>query len=296
MTVLIAGCGIAGPALGAALARAGIGSHVIEAHAAGEAQAGAFLALAPNGINALRAVGLGDVVAEAGGVPVPDMRFLNARGREIGRLDGGDFARTYGADTHLVRRGALHEQLRDAARAAGVATTFGARITGITEGPGSVSAHLDTGETVEGEVLLGCDGVHSTVRRLAFPDAPVPRYTGVLDCGAWTPVDLPDTRGQRMVWGRRAFFGYVVHDRTAYWFSNVPRGDEPARGEPATLDAGAWIRTLRALHADDPYPVPQILAAADAALGVWPVYDLGPLPTWHTDRVCLLGDAAHAAS
>lgn len=295
MRALIVGGGIAGPALGVALARAGIGSHLVEARPEPGA-GGAFLALAPNGVNALAALRLDGVVVAAGGIELPEIRFCNAAGRRIGHLDNSDAPQRYGAQTHLVRRVRLHEQLLLAARSAGVQVSLGSRLVEITEGPGGVVATLDDGSTHTADVLLGADGVRSTVRRLVLPDAPDPSYTGVLDAGAWTPVDLPDTGGQRMVWGHRAFFGYTVHDGTAYWFSNLARDREPARGELDTVDGAEWLRTLRELHSQDPLPVPQILAAAHESLGLWAVYDLGTLPTWHTARVCLLGDAAHAAS
>jgi 2-polyprenyl-6-methoxyphenol hydroxylase-like FAD-dependent oxidoreductase len=294
MNVLIIGGGVAGPALGVALARAGIPAQIVEARPADQSVTGAFLALAPNGVNALDTIGLPGLVAEAGGVPVPEIRFYNATGREIGLLDAHRDTATYGAEPYLLRRGALCDALLRAARRAGVRVTFGRRLTGLQESATEVLASFDDGSTIAADVVLGCDGVRSAVRRLALSGAPEARYTGVLDCGGWTGVaNLADTGGQRMYWGRRAFFGYVAHAGTAYWFSNVAQAREPARGE---LDSDAWLMRVRTLHADDPDPVPRILAVADSVIGVWPVCDLDDLPTWRTARVCLLGDAAHAAS
>jgi FAD-dependent urate hydroxylase len=99
-----------------------------------------------------------------------------------------------------------------------------------------------------------------------------------------------------MVWGSRSFFGYVADRGTVYWFSNVADDREPNREDDPHLATGTWLRRLRDLHADDPAPVPEILQRADSVRGVWPIYDLSALSTWHTRRVCLLGDAAHAAS
>lgn len=296
MNVLIIGGGITGPALGVALARAGIGSHLVEARPADRTGEGAFLALAPNGMNALATIGLTGLIHRAGGIPLPEMRFYNPAGRQIGYLDAAGAGAEYGAQTHLIRRRELCEALLSAATEAGVRTTFGRRLTGLRQDGRQVVATFDDGGSITADVVLGADGVHSTVRRLALPGAPAPRYTGVLDCGAWTAIDLPDTGGQRMVWGRRAFFGYTVAAGTAYWFSNVGQEREPARGELDAVDPGEWLARLRELHGDDPAPVPQILAAAEAALGVWAIYDLGDLPDWHAGRVCVLGDAAHAAS
>lgn len=297
MEALIIGGGVAGTALGVALARAGVSAHIVESRPPAQAAGGAFLAISPNGVNALATLGLDDLVHRAGGIPVPEIRFYNGRGRQVGHLDARDAEQSYGASTYLVRRGALQQELLAAARAAGVEITFGTRLTGLRQGVGEVTATFDDGKEVAVDVVLGCDGVHSTTRRLTMVTTPTPRYTGVVDCGAWTDIDfVPDTHGQRMIWGQRAFFGYVADQGTIYWFSNIAQAREPDRGELDVIDGTDWLERVRALHATDPAPVPQILAAADSVIGAWPIYDLPDLPTWHLGRVCLLGDAAHAAS
>jgi len=295
MDVVIVGGGIAGPALGVALSKAGLDATILEGRPEGAA-GGAFLNLAPNGINALATVGLADVVRQAGGVPLAGIRFHNAAGREVAHLDGRDEPQRYGAQNHLVRRDRLHRALEDAARAAGVEVRRDARVVAVEDHGDGVRAVLADGSAVEGDVLVGADGIHSVVRRLVLPGAPQPSYTGVLNTGGWAAVDLPDTDEQHLVFGRRAFFGYVVHDGVASWFSNVARRDDPTRRGATAVDEVAWLDRLRELHADDPHPVPAILAAATGVAGVWPVYDLGELATWHRGRIVLVGDAAHATS
>ena len=294
--VVIVGGGVAGPAAAIALATAGVSVEILEARAVDDADTGAFLVLAPNGIRSLEAMGLGRVVPDSAGVPLDGVQFFNAEGGRVGRLDGTQDSALFGARNHLVMRAALHRRLRAAADAAGVRTTYGARVALVSESPRGVEIHLSDGRTVRGDAVIGADGVHSAVRTLTFLGAPSPRYTGIVDCGGVAQVTLPDTGGQRMVFGDRGFFGFVVHQRTAYWFSNVARPQEPAPGELRGVDTRAWLKQVRGLHCDDPDPVPSILAAATCALGVWPVYDVPRLRTWHTGRVCLIGDAAHATS
>jgi 2-polyprenyl-6-methoxyphenol hydroxylase-like FAD-dependent oxidoreductase len=87
-----------------------------------------------------------------------------------------------------------------------------------------------------------------------------------------------------------------VHHGLAYWFSNVAHREDPSAGQGLTVDTDTWLHRIREVHADDPEPVGRILAAATGVAGVWPVYDVAALRTWHTGRVVLLGDAAHATS
>ena len=61
-------------------------------------------------------------------------------------------------------------------------------------------------------MLIGCDGVHSTVRRLIDPGAPTPAYSGLLTTGGYVqgvPVDI-EPGSYEMIFGKRAFFGYAL--------------------------------------------------------------------------------------
>ena len=295
MRVVICGGGIAGCALALGLRRAGIDSRVLEARTGPTPETGAFLTVAPNGMLALAALRQQGVVAAAGGEAVSGIEFRNAGGRRIARLDGrGDRVR-YGEASYLVRRGRLHEQLLDAVGEAGIPVEFGARVEAVRETPGGVTALLADRREVDADVLIGADGIWSAVRTSVWPKAPAPRYSGIIDCGGWAPVELPDTPMQQMYFGHRAFFGFVVRSRTAYWFSNVP-GPEPARGSLDAVDPAEWLARVRLLHAADPAPVHRVLEPATTAVGAWPIYDMPDLATWQTARVGLIGDAAHAAN
>lgn len=96
-----------------------------------------------------------------------------------------------------------------------------------------------------------------------------------------------------MVFGRHAFFGYLIREQMAYWFTNV---FDPDPYPDAVVGPTTCLNRLQQRHRSDPFPIPQILDAADAVLGQWPVYDVPHLKTWHTPRICLIGDAAHATS
>ncbi|MGC4152308.1 MAG: NAD(P)/FAD-dependent oxidoreductase [Propionicimonas sp.] len=296
MKTLIIGGGIAGSTLAYALRRYGHDAVVAEARGSHRDTGGAFLYLAPNGINALRAIGLGDVPSAAGGFEASGMDFYNARGRRIAELDGSDDLERYGVRGMVLRRARLHAELAEHAQAVGATFQFNSRLVELRHDPGGVEAVFEGGLALTPDVVIGADGIWSTVRRLTWPDAPKPSYNGIVDCGSWTEVDLPDTSRQQMYFGHRAFFGYTVKNKVAYWFTNLPRRDEPARNELDRLDQDDWMANIRRLHENDPAPIRAILHAARHSLGAWPLYDMPALDTWHTDRICLIGDAAHAVS
>ena len=146
----------------------------------------------------------------------------------------------------------------------------------------SITAILQNGERLCGDILIGADGVHSAVRRQIFADT----EAGFLQknpCGAWRAVvpiaDLatppPDSgciwlgRGQHAVTSR-IDGGRVVN------FVGI-------------TDMDADIKTV---FADWHGSIRGVLNAA-GAVDLWPLYDAKPMARWHAGRAVLLGDACH---
>ena len=293
---LVIGSGVAGPATALFLQRAGWDVEVFEAAAEPDAYAGLFLNVATNGLAVLDRLGLRDRLVAAGH-RAPEMVMWSSTGKRLGTVPNGP-AREPERGSVVVRRGILHQVLREAVVQAGIPITFGARRERIEQSDASVRAIFADGRTVVGDVVIGADGVGSPTRRHIDPDAPPPTYSGLVGLGGFARVPglAPTPDAQHMVFGRRSFFGYLVRDDgEVYWFANVTRPD----GDRAALRAVAaeeWLATLRELHAEDPYPVPQILAHAGGEVGGYPIDDLAHVPHWSRGRVVAVGDAVHATS
>ncbi|HEY0602553.1 MAG TPA: FAD-dependent monooxygenase [Herpetosiphonaceae bacterium] len=294
---LIIGGGIAGPVAAIALKRAGIDAEVYETRSESMDHSGAFLNLAPNGVNALKTLGLADRLA-ADGFPSQAILFFNGSGKQVGKLDSTTEEQRYGASNLMLKRGLLHKALREAAQAEDVRLHFGKRLVDVTVTDASgVIAHFEDGSTAHGDLLIGCDGLHSRTRQILLPSAPQPAYTGLIDCGGFGHCPPVTPGAQHMIFGRRAFFGYIASaDGEVYWFSNVAQAKEPTRDELRSIRDDEWKERLLALHKDDPAPVAEIIRSTRGSLGKWPVYDIPFLPTWHRGPICLIGDAAHATS
>jgi len=289
-TALVIGGGIAGPSLAMFLRMAGIRPVIYEGRPRSADETGAFLNLAPNGLAVLDTLGMSEEIVAAG-TPTTSIEFLDHRGRRLGRLP---------ETTILIRRGALTRALRQAAGARGIGIEYGKRLAGLrTPGEGGVVARFADGTEARGDLLVGCDGIHSATRRAIMPEARHPEYTGVIDSGgrASAPRDSRADGVMRMIFGLKGFFGYqVVPSGDALWFENFHRESEADRAAIDAIPDPEWRRRLLQLHREDTAPVTDIIRSAADPVGRWPIYDLPSLPAWHRGPVCLIGDAAHATA
>lgn len=297
---LIIGGGLAGSATALFLKRAGLAPAVHEARGITEGGGGFLLYLAPNGVNMVKTLGV-EQHLEPDGFPPTGVTFLNAKGKQIGVFDTRPDGERYGARGLVIKRAVLQDVLRGEAERQGILICYNKKLKGVEMlGAGGVVAHFWDGTSAQGDLLIGCDGLHSRTRQLVFPESPRPTYLGLIDCGGF--AYLPELRHlsgpQVMTFGKRAFFGYVVRPSgEVYWFSNVPWPREPGRDELTALSNDVWKRQLLELHRDDPDPIQHIIRATPTeAIGKWPTRDLPSLPAWLKGPVCIIGDAAHATS
>jgi 2-polyprenyl-6-methoxyphenol hydroxylase-like FAD-dependent oxidoreductase len=198
-----------------------------------------------------------------------------------------------------LNRSDLYQVLRAAAVERGVEVRYGKRLVDAVRTPDGVIAHFEDGTTSTGDLLIGADGLRSRTRTLIDPAAPAARHVGLLNTGGQARgVRLEAEPGAaHFVFGRRCFFGWLLHpDGDVWWFANPAVRNEPSRAELAAIDPGQWRQRLNELFADDIGPMLDIIAATDEIVPPWNTYDFPRVPTWHNDRMIIIGDAAHATS
>jgi FAD-dependent urate hydroxylase len=291
---LIIGGGIAGPAAAMALQKAGIDPVIYEAHPGAEG-VGAFLTLAPNGADALHAIGA-DTAALAAGFPTPSIVLRSGTGKYLG---SGPTGLQEGMASQTLKRADLYQALHEEAARRGVRIEHGKRLVDAKETGDAVQAVFADGSEDTGDLLIGCDGVHSTLRQIIDPAAPGPAYSGLINTGGYASgVPVGTAPGSyEMIFGKQAFFGYAVApSREVWWFANLPRRDEPAHGELAAITGDEWRRRLLQLYAGDAGPAVTLIEATPALMAVSPIHTMPRLPTWHAGRMIIIGDAAHAPS
>ncbi len=292
---LIAGGGIAGTITAIALHETGHEPVIHEAYDRTAEGVGAFLTLAVNGLDALGPLGLKGLVKGLG-FDTPRIKMQLGDGRELadlalgGQLEDGTVSQT-------VLRSELYIGLRDEAVRRGIEIRYGKRLADARETGDGVLATFEDGSSAEGDLLIGADGLRSRVRTIIDPKAPSPRYVPLLNTGGLAEgLHLDDEPGvMHMTFGKRLFFAHVVHpDGGVWWFANVPRKREPS---PADLTVTTtWREDLIRGLAVDRTPAVEIVRATREIYRPWATYDFPSVPTWRTDRMVIIGDAAHATS
>lgn len=281
-TALIVGAGIGGLSAGVALRQAGWNVRIFE-RATSPRELGFGVALAPNAIAALRALGVGDVVLQ---------RSFEPRRGEMRRLDGTLLKRLemppgiLGGPMVVALRPALHGALLDAVGQAAIALE--SDVVGFSEGNGRATLHLSNGASADGDVLVGADGVGSCIRRTLHPSEPPPRPSGIVAVrGAVHGAlrHMGDCDG--IYYLGRGVEALLVRasDTGIYWFLSLAQELIPAnvRDPRAIL---AWMEP----HLD---PTFRTIAAETNDLRCDDLIDRDPISPWGAGVVTLLGDAAH---
>ena len=287
--VAIIGGGIGGLAAANALSRAGIEVAVYEA-AAELREIGAGVALHPNAIKVLRAIGLEDNVRNVAGRSQWQVTHNWKTGRVIGRTSREQQAASFGTTGATVHRADLLDVLAGGLQAGVV--TLGKRCTGVRSDGVAVARFAD-GSEAEADVIVGADGIHSPVRASLFgPDAP--RFTGKI-CYR-SVISTAAVRGARPATDGSQWLGphgtIVLYPlRGAELINVVCHYDDDSYRHESWVTECAREEVLER-YAGWHESLLRLFAAGDTWYK-WALYDRDPIPRWTSGRVTLLGDAAH---
>ena len=253
---------------------------------------GAGIQLSPNAVRILNWLGLEENLAAFGVLP-ESLVVRSYDGTSILETPLGAAAcDRFGAAYYHAHRADLLAALVETMGQEGV--RLGARAVGIGQTGNGVSVTLADGSTVEGDVVIGADGIHSVVRRALF-DTEEPRFSGttawrgVIPADSVAAFDIPKTTS--VWWGpnRSVVHYYVSGGREINWIGIVPADGDSVESWSATGRVEDALREFAGWH-------PQVLAlirATDQPFK-WALHDREPLPSWVDGRVALLGDAAHS--
>lgn len=289
----ISGAGIGG--LTAAIALRKLGKDVVLYEQAKEfARVGADINLTPNAVRALDGLGIGDALRETAARPTFRISRDGYTGEETSRIEMAQAAQDkYGAPQLTLHRADLMHALEQAMPEGTV--QFSKRVASVGQREDKVHITFADGSTDVVDVLIGADGIHSSVRTALFGKES-PDFTGVVAYRAVVPVEklagIPNLDAFTKWWGAIPEVQIVTFPlnlgKDIFIFATIPQEGWHLESWTAPGDVSEFKSLYQDFH-------PEALAVLDACDSVLKsaLYVRDPLPRWFEGRCVLMGDAAH---
>lgn len=306
MKVLIAGAGIGGLTTALCLEKAG---HTVELFERSNAlaESGAGLQCGANALKVLDYIGLMPALEKSAVAPervdfrdsvTGETLYSSTWGAKYRERYGAPYWHLYRADLQACLSGALNSKIH-----------FGSTVERYVESSQGVSIELANGEVFSGDCLIGADGIKSTVRAqllaadsMSLNTSLKPRFTGQVAWRGVVPAErLPSDFMEKiasnfMGQGKHMVVYYLRQQQLVNFVGVVEKkqfSDSDESAQPWVENA-AWA-DLKADFSGWHSSVQTLIDAVDRDQCYrWALYDHRPLKNWCSDRVTLLGDAAHA--
>ncbi len=287
----IIGAGIGGLTAAVALHQAGFAVDVYE-QAAELTEVGGGINMGPNAVRVLQRLGLGPALDRDGVRPLFTHQRRWQDGRTLQRSALNPLCEELYGAPHLT----IHRRDLLAAIASGFPSNrvhLGHRLTGFVSRDNGVDVSFENGARCAVDVLVGADGIHSTVPGKLFGDD-APLFAGCVAYRGLVPVERIADLGLEL--GNQSWLGpggHFVH----YFVSGGRLLNFVGWTEHDTWNREDWTDRAtidRALLAFDGWheQIGRIIGAAETCF-IWALFDRDPLPHWSVGRATLLGDACH---
>jgi salicylate hydroxylase len=296
LDIILVGAGLGGLTAALALLRAGFRVQVYE-QAAELGEVGAGVTITPNGVHVLNHLLGEETVSRVARTPAAGAIKHYRTGAILVETNRGDRMREqYGAAYCQAHRADLHGALAAAVRALAPGCIHtGCSFATLEETPAAVAATFASGVRATGDVLVGCDGIRSVVRRALWGEENV-TFTGYIAWRGLVPMErldpdliVPDSAS--FAGPARTFARYKVRQGTLLNYAAFSKRDQ-------------WVEESWSVHSEigelqgefhDFAPEVQAIIAATPPERCfkWGLFDREPLTAWTRGRATLLGDAAH---
>ncbi|WP_420572118.1 FAD-dependent monooxygenase [Kordia sp.] len=282
----IIGAGIGGLTTALALEKQGIEVTIYE-QAESIKPLGAGIMLASNAMNVYRALQIDNELTQ-NAMPLNIMHITDKNLKVISKIDLQYFKDTYGLQSISIHRGKLQEILLK-----NLTTTkihLNHKVQNLIKEKDGYLINFTNNTSVKSSLLLGADGIHSKVRHSLFPNSHI-RTTNQVCWRGVTYFNLPKQYEHNLyeAWGNGDRFAFVQFSKDQiYWYAVKSR----------TKDAQEFSTAQLSNYFKDYAPIAKEIIASTPIKSIHTTImnDLQPMPTWHDEFACLIGDAAHATT
>jgi 6-hydroxynicotinate 3-monooxygenase len=291
LEIALIGAGLGGMTAAGLLQRAGFRVKVYE-QASAFSRIGAGIHLTANVMKVMRRLGIERRLSDIGLHPDAFVSRAWDTGDILFELplDAASEAR-YGAAYINVHRGDLHDVLYTSLEPNTVA--FGHKLRSLDATARRVKLEFENGIKAESDIVIGADGVHSTVREfLLGPEKP--RFSGHIAHRAVFPTALLNglpIRACTKWWGPRShvLVYYMTHTREeVYVVSSVPAPSWDSTQSYLPCSRESFVAAFEGYHPE----LRQVVAAAPTVIQ-WGIFDREPVDCWSRGPLVLIGDASH---
>lgn len=283
MRVLIVGAGVAGLTLCGLLEQRGFHPTLVE-RAPRFGDVGYVIVVWPSGSRILKGLGLYELLRERG-CAFTDYNISNYKGKVINSYTIDSVVEKYGPIISIYRPDLIDILL---GAVSDDSIRMNTTVVSLADTGDGVETVFSDGSTGIYDLVIGCDGIRSRVRKDIFGEIPL-RYSGMSGWGFWVNPDLCKSEGIIEYWGKGRFLGmWPTRGRLAIFTS--------VRRKSGVLDSvDTRIESIRQSFAEFGGVVPEILRSLDDPRNIYyDEYNDLRMDSWSRGRVVLVGDSVHA--
>ena len=282
----IIGAGIGGLTLALALEKKGLDVRIFE-QSPEIKPIGAGIILANNAMQVFKSLGI-HLELQKMGNPLFSINITNANLRPISTIDLQYFEQKNKVGTTAIHRGELQKVLLNALKKTTLVLDH--KIKAIDQQNENIKLTFENGNEVFSKFAIGADGIHSTVRQAIFPTGQIRTAHQICWRGV-TDFELPIVHQNELneAWNTETRFGYVqIAPNKVYWYAL--KSNESAQKNITAKLISSYFDSFNPL-------VKQIIQATPTdSIHTAQIEDLKPMTKWYHSNICLIGDAAHAAT
>ncbi len=286
MKIDIIGAGIGGLTTAIALEQKGIQTSIFE-QADEIKKVGAGIILANNAMQVYDKLGLRETI-EKHGHPISSMNITQPNLKPISKVDLTYFEQKHNTKNIAIHRGTLQQILIDKLKSTEI--NLNHKITSIEKTINAYDLHFENGKKIQSSVIIGADGLNSTVRQNLFQNQKI-RNAYQICWRAVIEYKLPAQFKNELneAWGKKARFGFVeIGSNKVYWYAL--KSFKEKNNAFSVNDLPQYFSGFHPIITD------LIQSTPKGQINIAEISDLKPPHAWFKDDICLIGDAAHATT